>query len=158
MAAVTIYSNFGAPKVKFVTVSVVSPSICHKVMGLDTMILVLAVSSDFQNHLISLSRNWTWVTTLKVAGPNHYTTEKLPLSPFLSILFQRFYTMKIFRILLFSFSFFWPRKIVPLFKYLRALQRGVILPLNNCYTCHSVGDSKCATHNILPDIQYFIFF
>ena len=27
-------------KIKFVTVSIVSPSICHEVMGLDTMIFV----------------------------------------------------------------------------------------------------------------------
>ena len=40
MAAVTIYSDFGAPKIKSVTLSTVSPSICHEVMGLDDMILV----------------------------------------------------------------------------------------------------------------------
>ena len=41
MAAVTICSDFGAlPKIKPVTVSIVSPSICHEVMGLDAMILV----------------------------------------------------------------------------------------------------------------------
>ena len=39
MAAVTICSDFGAPKVK-VTVSAVPPSICHEVMGLDAIILV----------------------------------------------------------------------------------------------------------------------
>ena len=34
-------SNFGAPpKIKFLTVSIVSPSICHEVMGPDVMILV----------------------------------------------------------------------------------------------------------------------
>ena len=33
MAAVTISSDFGAPKNKSVIVSVVSPSICHDVMG-----------------------------------------------------------------------------------------------------------------------------
>ena len=37
MAAVTICNDFGAPKIKSVTVS---PSICHEVMGLDAMILV----------------------------------------------------------------------------------------------------------------------
>ena len=41
MAAVTIYSDFGAPpKIKSVTVSIVPPSICHEVMGPDAMILV----------------------------------------------------------------------------------------------------------------------
>ncbi|CAN0346101.1 unnamed protein product [Rangifer tarandus platyrhynchus] len=40
MAAVTIYSDFGAPKNKLCHVSTVSPSICHEVMGPDAMILV----------------------------------------------------------------------------------------------------------------------
>ena len=40
MAAVTICSDFGAPKIKSVTVSIVSQSICHEVMGLDAIILV----------------------------------------------------------------------------------------------------------------------
>ena len=33
MAAVTIYSDFGAPKIKLVTVSIVFPSIYHEVVG-----------------------------------------------------------------------------------------------------------------------------
>ena len=41
MAAVTIHSEFGAQKIKFVTVSSFSPSIHHKVMRQDDMILVL---------------------------------------------------------------------------------------------------------------------
>ena len=40
MAAVTICSDFGPPKIKSVTVSIVSPPIYHEVMGPDTMILV----------------------------------------------------------------------------------------------------------------------
>ena len=41
MAAVTICSDFGAPpKIKSDAVSIVSPSICREVMGLDAMILV----------------------------------------------------------------------------------------------------------------------
>ena len=40
MAAITIYSDFGAQKIKSATVSTISPSICHEVMGLDAMILV----------------------------------------------------------------------------------------------------------------------
>ena len=34
MAAVTIFSDFGAPKIKSETVFTVSPSISHEVMGL----------------------------------------------------------------------------------------------------------------------------
>ena len=40
MDVVTICSDFGAPKIKSATVSIVSPSICHEVMGLDARILV----------------------------------------------------------------------------------------------------------------------
>ena len=40
MAIVTIHSDFGAKKIKSVTVSTFSPSVCHEVMGLDAMILV----------------------------------------------------------------------------------------------------------------------
>ena len=40
MAAVTICSDFEAPKIKSVTVSIVTPSIYHEVMGPDAMILV----------------------------------------------------------------------------------------------------------------------
>ena len=40
MAAVTICSDFRAPQIKTVTVSTVSPSIYHEVMGPDAMILV----------------------------------------------------------------------------------------------------------------------
>ena len=40
IAAVTICSDFEPKKIKSVTVSIVSPSICHEVMGPDAMILV----------------------------------------------------------------------------------------------------------------------
>ena len=41
MAAVTVHSDFGAKKKKkSVTVSIVSPSICHEVTGPDAMMLV----------------------------------------------------------------------------------------------------------------------
>ena len=40
MAAVTICSDFGASQKESVTVSIVSPSIGHEVMGPDVMILV----------------------------------------------------------------------------------------------------------------------
>ena len=40
MTAVTVYSDFGAQENKSVTVSTLSPSICHEVIGPDAMILV----------------------------------------------------------------------------------------------------------------------
>ena len=40
MAAVTIYSDFGAPKIKSVTVSTFSLSISHEVMGPDAMVFL----------------------------------------------------------------------------------------------------------------------
>ena len=50
MAVVTICNDFGAPKIKSLTVSTVSPSICYQVMGPDAMILVfwmLSFKPDF---------------------------------------------------------------------------------------------------------------
>ena len=41
MVAVTIYSDFGAPEIKSVTVSTVSPSICHEVTGPDAMVTMV---------------------------------------------------------------------------------------------------------------------
>ena len=41
MASVNICTDFGAKKKNSETVSIVSPSICHEVMGLDAMIFVL---------------------------------------------------------------------------------------------------------------------
>ena len=41
MAAVTICSDFGAPKIKSVTVSILLPIIFHEVMGPDAMTLVV---------------------------------------------------------------------------------------------------------------------
>ena len=43
----TICSDFGAQKIKSATVSIVSLSICHEVMGLDAMILVLRSGAAF---------------------------------------------------------------------------------------------------------------
>ena len=40
MSAVTICSDFGLPKIKSVTVSIVSPSICHELMGPDAKIFI----------------------------------------------------------------------------------------------------------------------
>ena len=37
MAAITIYIDYGAPKLKSDTVSTVSPSISHEVMGADDL-------------------------------------------------------------------------------------------------------------------------
>ena len=37
MAAVTICRTLETPKIKSVTVSIVSPSVCHEVMGPDAM-------------------------------------------------------------------------------------------------------------------------
>ena len=53
MIAVTIHSDFGAQENK-VTVSIVSPSICHEVMGLDVMIFVFE-RGHLKRELTSLS-------------------------------------------------------------------------------------------------------
>ena len=45
MAAVTICSDFAAPKIKSVTVSIVSPFICHEVLGPNALILIFWILS-----------------------------------------------------------------------------------------------------------------
>ena len=40
VATVTVHSDFGPKKIKYVTVSIFFPFICHEVMGPDVMILV----------------------------------------------------------------------------------------------------------------------
>ena len=55
MAAVTICSDFGAPKIKSVTVSIVFPSICHEVMGPDAMI-DWVLSNGFKDFSISVDQ------------------------------------------------------------------------------------------------------
>ena len=55
MAAVTICSDFGAQENKVVTVSIVSPSICHEVMEPNAMILVFWMLSFKPTFSLSLS-------------------------------------------------------------------------------------------------------
>ena len=43
MAAVTICSDFGAQEDKIAYVSIVSPFICHEVMGPDAMVIVVGM-------------------------------------------------------------------------------------------------------------------
>ena len=53
MDAVTICSDFRAPQKQLVTVSILSLSICHEVMGLDAMILVFWMLNYKPTFLLS---------------------------------------------------------------------------------------------------------
>ena len=61
IAAVTICSDFAAQKIKSLTVSIVSSSICHEVMGPDAMILVFWMLSF--KPIFSLS-SFTFIKSL----------------------------------------------------------------------------------------------
>ena len=56
MAAVTVHSDFGIQKLESITVSIVSPSISHAVMGLDAMIF----SSEHTNFIGKLTNCHSW--------------------------------------------------------------------------------------------------
>ena len=59
MATVTICSDLEPKNIKSLTVSIISPSICHEVMGPDAMILVFRILSfkpTFHSPLSLLSR------------------------------------------------------------------------------------------------------
>ena len=60
IAAVTICSDFGAQKIKSVTVSVVSSSICREAMGLDVMIFFFFFFECFRGALVSCSKGLTF--------------------------------------------------------------------------------------------------
>ena len=57
MAAVTISVILEPKKIKSVTVSIVSPSICYEVMGRDAMILVF--KSNLELICLSIGNGWT---------------------------------------------------------------------------------------------------
>ena len=58
MVAITICSDFGAPKIKFLTASIVSPSIFHEVMGPDAMILVFYAEYIMPNARFDETQAW----------------------------------------------------------------------------------------------------
>ena len=66
MAAVTICSDFGAPKIKSDTVSTVSPSICHKGMGPDAIIFVFWMLSFKPTFSLS---SFTFIKRLFSSSP-----------------------------------------------------------------------------------------
>ena len=53
MAGVTVHSDFGAKKINYVTIPIVSTSICHEVMALDAMILIFLILSFKANFSLS---------------------------------------------------------------------------------------------------------
>ena len=68
MAAITIYSDFGAPeKIKSATVSTISPSIFHEVMGPDATLLVFWMLSDLECSNVTFKLvlvTWKWMNDL----------------------------------------------------------------------------------------------
>ena len=66
MAAITICSDFGARKIKSATVSTVSPSICHEVMGPDAMILVFWMLSFKPTFPLS---SFTFISLVQLCNP-----------------------------------------------------------------------------------------
>ena len=69
MAAVTICSHFGAPKINSVTVSTVFPFICHEVMGQDPVVMYGCESWTVKKaecQRIDAFELWCWRILLKV--------------------------------------------------------------------------------------------
>ena len=67
MAEITICSYFGDPRIKSDTVSTVSPSICHEVMGPDVMIWVFWMLSFKSTSLLS---SFTFLKRLNSSSPS----------------------------------------------------------------------------------------
>ena len=84
MAAVTICSDFGAKKIKSLTVSTISPSICHEVIGLDAMILafcMLSFKQLFHSPLSLSSRGFLFLFTFCHKGGITCLSEVIYISP-----------------------------------------------------------------------------
>ena len=62
MAAVTALSDLELKKIKSVTASTFSPSICHEVIGPDAMILVFLMLSFMQAFSFSFSLSHTFLS------------------------------------------------------------------------------------------------
>ena len=84
MAAVSICSDFGTQNYKVVTVSTVSPSICYEVMGPDTMIFVLWMSSFKPTFLLSsftfIKRFSSLLSALRVVSSAYLSLLIFPLA------------------------------------------------------------------------------
>ena len=69
MAAITICSDFGAPKINSVTVSTVFPFICHEVMGQDPVVMYGCESWTVKKaecQRIDASELWCWRRLLRL--------------------------------------------------------------------------------------------
>ena len=81
MAAVTICSDFGAQKIKSDTVSTISPSICHEVMGPDAMILVFWILSFVFFKLFFIEGNCFTEFCFFSVKPQHESATGIQISP-----------------------------------------------------------------------------
>ena len=85
MAAVTICSDLESPKIKSVTVSIVSPSLCHEVMRPDAMILVFSMLSFKPTFPLSNQRKLNMLPkpveehVLLLVSPSPAIPRQLPL-------------------------------------------------------------------------------
>ena len=108
MAAVTIRRDLEAPKNKVLTVSIVSPSICHEVMGLNAMILVFWMLSFQQTFSLS---SFTFIKRLfnssSVSAIRMVSSEYLRLLIFLPVTLIPFYASSslAFRIMYSAYKF-----------------------------------------------------
>ena len=69
MDAVTIHSDFWSPRKQNLPVSIVSPSICHEVIGLDATILVFLMLS-FNRLLLDPAMSFIVLFSGKFRGRN----------------------------------------------------------------------------------------
>ena len=91
MAAVTICSDFGAPKIKSDTVSTVSPSISHEVMGPDAILQIFLFVFFFSFFFFWFGH------TSRLAGPQ-FPDQGLNPGPAVKVLSPICWTAREFRI------------------------------------------------------------
>ena len=129
MATVIIYSDFGAPQNKSLTVSIVSLFICHEVMGPDAMILVF------------------WMLSFKPAfSRSSFTFIKTLFSSLLSAI--RMVSSAYLRLLIFL-----PAILIPACVY----SSPVFLMMYSAYKLNKQGDNIQSWHTPFPIWNSLLF-
>ena len=85
MAAVIIYSDFGAQKIMSATVSTVSPSICHEITGPDAMTSINSFPPAFWiRNSASELKSKVCAMALSLYVSSFYCSQKIPDLPSVS--------------------------------------------------------------------------
>ena len=136
------------PKIKPVTVSIVSPSICHEVMGLDAMILVFKPANSWVN------RSYFWIITFNFTNYGAWSLQNSEKSPSMSVLKKcTFIFLAVFAecIIIYLIQFIY-MLLYPLYTLLNPIAKKK-MKRDNCVRTHFASSLYC-TSQLLNQSPY----